>query len=151
MRVGFTGTQRGITQRQGAGIIQVIQEIIRLHPADLGLGEAHHGDCVGADEEFHTIVRWMPETKLWKIAIHPPENASKRAWCQGDHVFPEKPYLVRNEDIVRSVSYVIGAPGESMEVLRSGTWSTIRKARKLKRNLFIVYPSGEIDRFVNNG
>jgi hypothetical protein len=55
-----------------------------------------------------------------------------------------KPYLVRNHDMVDQSEFLIGTPGEEQEVLRSGTWATIRYARKLKRPILIILPKGKL-------
>jgi hypothetical protein len=130
MRIGFTGTQRGMTVAQ------------RFEFVDLLRGKAgwlHHGDCVGADAGAHSLACDLG----FLIALHPPESPSKRAWCRPAAVtHPPKPYLDRNKDIVRGTECLIAAPGEDQEQLRSGTWSTVRFARKLKRPIAIIYPDG---------
>jgi len=54
---------------------------------------------------------------------------------------PKEP-LARNRDIVNMSDILIAAPGEKAEVLRSGTWATIRYARKMSRKLLVIYPKG---------
>jgi len=49
-----------------------------------------------------------------------------------------KPYLTRNKDIVRDTEMLVAAPADETEVIRSGTWSTVRavsrgSAQGLKR------------------
>jgi len=52
---------------------------------------------------------------------------------------PEKTYLERNLDIVKNSSLLIACPiNKNKEELRSGTWSTIRKARKHKLTIYIL-------------
>lgn len=131
MDIGFTGTQRGMTEAQ----IETITDILFVHePAWV-----HHGDCIGADAEFHDLARNAGA----RVHIHPPDNPSKRAWCVGDKVSPELPYLQRNKRIVASSDLLIAAPGESEEQLRSGTWSTWRYADKSWTDWILVYPDGE--------
>ena len=122
MKIGFTGTRQGMSQHQKE------QFVIKLF--DLDLTEFHHGDCKGADAEAHDIVReFFPNVK---IVIHPPEKTYTQAFKQGDFSHPVKPYIMRDRDIVRDSDYLIGAPLDK-EVLRSGTWTTIRYARKIGR------------------
>jgi hypothetical protein len=59
---------------------------------------------------------------------------------------PAKPYLVRNHEIVDDSQVLIAAPKEFTEQLRSGTWATIRYARKIGRTVRIVFPDGSIGR-----
>lgn len=130
MIIGVTGTQQGWNNKQLHAFCTLIR---RICPTTF-----HHGDCVGVDELSHYMVRAIdPGTR---IVIHPPENAAKRAFCLGDYIHSEKPYLERNKDIVRSISLLIGIPKEPEEVLRSGTWSTIRFARKMRKQVHILLP-----------
>ena len=50
------------------------------------------------------------------------------------------PYLERNKEIVASSNLLIACPVGDKEELRSGTWSTVRFARKICTELVIVYP-----------
>lgn len=134
MILGFTGTQRGQTARQRA--------TVRYLFGELNLRVLHHGDCIGSDAQADQDARRVGAM----IVLHPPEDPSKRAFC--DYSLPHeardpKPYLVRNADIAREGrDGLIAAPKEYSEVLRSGTWSTIRRARKLGRRIWIVWPDG---------
>ena len=38
---------------------------------------------------------------------------------------------------------LIAFPSTQFEIQRSGTWQTIRYARKLKKKILIIYPNGE--------
>lgn len=123
-KIGFTGTQKGMTSHQKSNVREML---IRL-TTGFNITEAHHGDCIGADAEFHGILREVaPQIP---ITIHPPENESKRAFCTGTTVLEAKPYLERNHLIVNSIDILIAAPGEMEEQIRSGTWATVRYARK---------------------
>lgn len=90
--------------------------------------EFHHGDCVGGDEEAHEIALALG----FRIVVHPPLNRSKRAFCTGAfQVLKPKSYITRNHDIVDVCRLLIAAPKTEEEELRSGTWATVRYARKL--------------------
>lgn len=135
IRVGFTGTQRGMTHAQRAQVEWVLTS----------LGDqvwAHHGDCIGADADFHAICLRLRPWTVAGITGHPPENPIKRAFCDFDEICEPAPYLVRNQDIVVIAERMIATPGEMEEVQRSGTWSTVRAARRGRRPLAIVYPNG---------
>lgn len=136
MIVGFTGTQGGMTERQYNTFLDALFEM-----DDVSAIEAfHHGDCIGADKQSHTAIRrHYPDAD---IHIHPPTDPKKQAHCEGDYMYPPKPYLDRNQDIVDASEFVIGTPGEMTEQLRSGTWATIRRTRKAHKGLVIVYPDG---------
>jgi hypothetical protein len=133
--IGFTGTQKGMTDAQKETLRRLL---------DGGAGEFHHGDCIGADSEAHDIAQECGYATI----IHPPTNPSKRAWCEvPKHMMrPEKPYLARNQDIVRESASLIAAPLQAEEEPRSGTWSTVRFARKLGKPVFLILPDGKVVR-----
>jgi hypothetical protein len=106
-----------------------------LQPGRLVLSEFHHGLCIGADEEAHEIVRWL-SPKTWIIG-HPGDNPDKQVQLDVDSMYPVRPNLVRNHIMVDLCGLLIAAPLTDDEVLRSGTWSTVRYARSL--NLEVVH------------
>jgi hypothetical protein len=56
-----------------------------------------------------------------------------------------KEYLDRNHDIVDSSDLLIAVSESTVEVLRSGTWATIRYAKKLRKPIKIIYPDGKVE------
>ncbi|MCI0564350.1 MAG: hypothetical protein MN733_38245 [Nitrososphaera sp.] len=132
MHVGFTGTQEGMTLWQKEKLEGLLVEL--LHEG----GEYfHHGDCTGADAQAHDIALGLG----YKVVLHPPENPIKRAWCESAIVvMAPEPYLERNQKIVDACDPMIAAPKEEQEQLRSGTWSTVRRAQKKGCSLYILRP-----------
>lgn len=88
--------------------------------------ELHHGCCTGWDAQAH----FLAEMLSIKTVLHPPENGKLVEVLSGDVILPAKPYLDRNKDIVDAVDYLIAAP-DGPERQRSGTWSTVRYAKKV--------------------
>jgi len=127
---GFTGTQAFMTRAQGKRLRELL--------AALRIEALHHGDCVGADEQAHAVARELDISVL----LHPPSIPNKRAFCRADYEYPEKPYLERNKDIVRCCDVLFATPKSFAEELRSGTWATIREARRQKKTCFIIWPDG---------
>jgi hypothetical protein len=76
--------------------------------------------------------------------IHPAFIADQRAFKSAQDIRKPKPPLVRNKVIVRETELLIAAPAEAMEHHRSGTWSTVRHARKLGRAICIIRPDGTL-------
>lgn len=74
MIFGFTGTRFGMTLKQD----DVVKEIL----ASSDLKELHHGDCVGADAESHSIVASRAALGEARIVIHPPVDEEHRAFCK---------------------------------------------------------------------
>ena len=139
--ISFTGTREGMTPDQYIGVIKVIQglrtETKRDH--ECFLASAHHGDCVGADEQFHQICALFHIP----VVLHPPDIREFRAFCRALRSRETKPYLDRNRDIVDDGHILIAAP-KGKEDQRSGTWATIRYARSRGRKIFLVKPNGKV-------
>ena len=137
LKIGFTGTQKGMTFDQKNNFLVTLKELNE----DRHLEEFHHGDCIGADKDAHQLVEtYFPHVM---IHIHPPENGVKRAFCKGGFNHPERPYLERNKNIVDFTDILIAVPDGESEKMRSGTWSTIRYAKKLNKNTMIIIPNGK--------
>lgn len=134
MKIGFTGTQIGINNKQAAALQKLVKH---FQPK-----EVCHGDCIGADSFFHLIVRF--NLPLTVIRIFPPVIDDKRAWCKADIVEPDGEYLDRNKKIVDATDMLLATPKEKEEQLRSGTWSTIRYAKKTNKPYIIVFPDGSL-------
>lgn len=132
MIIGFTGTQHGMTQIQLEKLYHFLEQ---YNPSKVS--QVHHGDCIGSDSQFHDICQSMG----FNIYIHPPKNENKRAFKTGYvEIYEKKDYLVRNKVIVNCCDLLIATPAEVEEILRSGTWSTIRYARKLRKQVVILPP-----------
>jgi len=84
----------------------------------------------------------------WLVS-HPPLIQAKRAFFPADEERSPKDYLARNHNIVLETQELIATPFQAEEILRSGTWATIRFAKKLKRKVTIILPSGELKVFNN--
>lgn len=132
MNVGFTGTQRGMTEAQWATLWSLL---VPRAP-----GEFHEGDCIGADAQAAHGARLAG----FRIISHPPINSSKRAFFPADEEWSPAEYLVRNKTIVNRSQEMIATPGEFDEQLRSGTWSTIRYARRIGRPCHVILPDGRV-------
>lgn len=136
--VGFTGTRDGTTDQQRMTLWTFIMEHIDLV-------EVHHGLDMGADLDFHNIV--LPFDSI-RIVGHPPINTRRTAHFPRSHfdfIHPPKDYLDRNRDIVDASSHVIACPATFDEQLRSGTWATVRYARKCHKPLAIIWPDGKVE------
>jgi hypothetical protein len=135
--LGFTGTQRGCVESQLDALHDVLE-----HFAPRVL---HHGDCIGGDAQAHAKARELGIA----VALHPPDDGRKRAWCTmlvGETTHTPRHFLDRNADIVFAAPVLVACPAEETgEVLRSGTWSTVRAARRRGRYIVIVRPSGRLE------
>jgi len=134
MKIGFTGTQKGLTQLQ----VKRLRELLVTPSSG---SELHHGDCVGADAEVAQLAWGF----CYKIVCHPPVKRSKRAFVNAHEFREPQEYLARNRSIVDESEIVIACPRSLSEELRSGTWATIRYARNVQRPLAIVWPNGDVE------
>jgi hypothetical protein len=135
MIAGFTGTREGLTWMQICAVGKLF--------ADLKVSELAHGDSLGADCEAHLLA----VTAGIPVTLHPPSDFSLRAFCTAKTTHDPKPYLVRDEAIVEACSLLIAAPREAgrwEEALRSGTWATVRRARKAGKRIYVVRPTGKV-------
>lgn len=134
--MGFTGTQLGMTAEQE----DALREVLLQEQPD----EVHHGDCVGSDAQLDRIAREFGAA----VVIHPPSNPSKRAHCArpGDVVWEPLPYLDRDLDIVESSTVLVATPRDEREEVRSGTWYTVRVARRMGRRVVVIRPDGSLVR-----
>jgi hypothetical protein len=158
MILGFTGTRQGLTPAQRAalpGVLAVLPERVL------------HGGAEGADEEFHLFicecqVKLQKFTdaycgivlpRLCQIEIYVAEEDRWDFWTkranEGDdnlraayaHIGDP---LGRNRIIANRCGVLFACPAEATEQLRSGTWSTVRYARKAGKPITIITPSGDV-------
>jgi len=136
MRLGFTGTQRGMTVEQQTTIWKLLSE--------LQIDEIHHGDCIGSDAKMDAIAKAF----RIKTIAYPPINSYKRAYCDADEIKDPEEYLKRNHNIVDATEVLLATPLTADEVLRSGTWSTIRYAMKTHKPVYLIQPGGKLNETV---
>ena len=107
-----------------------------LELATLGWEEFHHGDCLGADAAAHANAVALG----FRIILHPPTANAARAFSKAPGAemttYPPLPYLERNKAIVDGTDLLIAMPKDARrEEVRSGTWATVRYARKKNRSI----------------
>ena len=134
MIIGFTGTQNGMTDPQK----KQVEKSLRLM---YSYGSIFiHGDCIGADAEAHEIALRLG----YRVWIYPGNIGAKRAYCKGAEliVHPQNP-LERNRAIAHMCDKLIATPSTKTEIVRSGTWATVRYARKEHKPRVIIDPLGD--------
>jgi hypothetical protein len=139
--LGFTGSSKIITPAQEKGILEFVLEFNPLI--------THDGDCVIGDALFRKIVI---ENTYARVVSHPafPVGHPARANMPADEVRPiplPRPNrsvpLVRNDEIVAEIAHLLAAPSSADEVLRSGTWATVREAKRRGVPVTLILPSGQ--------
>lgn len=110
---------------------------------DQGFTHLNHGDCVGADALAHDIAL---EIGL-SVMVYPPIQKKYRAYCTGPRVIihPEASYRYRNTSLVNSGHVLLALPNKNSESMRSGTWMTVRMARKTGLKIVVCYPDGRVE------
>lgn len=133
VNVGFSGTRKGMTEAQKKSVEKVLWT--------LRAKMVIHGDCVGADEDFHEIAKRMG----LRVRLRPAIYENLRAFCEGaDDTRPPMEPLIRNKYIVSDTDALVATPETDTEVTRSGTWSTVRHARRVRSPVILVLPNGKI-------
>lgn len=132
MDVGFTGSRLGMT----IGQVMALAGLLRETKA----ATFHHGCAIGADAQAH---RAAEQIVGLQIHLHRPiEPFQMEPGLTGVEWQP-KPFLKRNRLLVRSVRLLIGAP-HGPDEHRSGTWSTLRYAKRIGRPIAVLSPNGEV-------
>lgn len=139
-KVGFTGTSKGASPQQLAELEEKLKKILEEHPDHVV--ELHHGACIGADEQAAIIAKRLG----FRVIAHPgtpkdPKNMMYRSdWNENDVVLPEKPFIERDHDIVDETERLLATPLTRAEMTRSGTWTTVRYARKQNHPIDLILP-----------
>ena len=139
LHIGFTGTRHAkyIIADRIKKLKEVLQELFK----DNNSRFLHHGGCYGGDVNAHIIGKYLG----YKIIRHPPLIKKYMAINihlieqNGDRDMSPAAYLERNKHIVNSVSLLIAMPKDISKLeIRSGTWATIRYAKKKKTPIIFV-------------
>lgn len=143
--LGFTGSRfQPPFHRMPPSQLFALVDWLTLHKPS----EVHHGCCLGADAEFHdAVLSNLAEGWCRRVFLHPPLNDASVAKLSTLDLrvvtlYPE-PYLDRNRSIVDASERLLACPS-GKETLRSGTWSTVRYARKVGKPVTIITTSGEV-------
>ena len=110
----------------------------------------HNGECVGADKEFFNIfhdirkkVNLILDCPLAMYTVgHIPVDDKDRAYCNFEFVREPYTYMIRNQHIVDESDVLLAASYTMEEAKYGGTWATIRKARRKKMKIIILFPDG---------
>jgi hypothetical protein len=139
--IGFTGTRKGMDASQLETFTRLMLEVKKWCAEKKMRPVFRHGDCIGADDQAATTASILG----FYVIAHPCILSEQRAYNPNSNevMIPKDP-LVRNRDIVDKSDYMFCVPKEAVteqEPLRSGTWATIRYARKQRKGRFaIIYP-----------
>ena len=125
MKIGFTGTRKGMSGLQKEQLAYILALFVRGDiTRKLLMTEFHHGDCPdGADQEADEIARGF---MCYRIYRYWPEKPTPKA------------LLARDRKIAELCDVLIAAPETDRERMRSGTWATVRYARKARKPVVML-------------
>jgi hypothetical protein len=134
--VGFTGARNGMTDSQRGAVTAFLRAWHVLAFV--------HGDCIGSDDDADSIAF---ELNLPRV-LRPGKEERYRAHGEkrGGNVlkvYPAMDFLLRNGLIVKDSHIMLATPA-GPETTRSGTWSTVRRARDAKKHIVVIFPSGQL-------
>ena len=132
--LGFTGTRHGMTEKQKIELAKILRD---------GVTELHHGMCEGSDEECHHLARAIYGSSIW-IVGHPPKNTSLMVKLDVDEMREPEEYLVRDGNIVKEMEELVATPYTMQEMIRSGTWTTVRYTIQADKWATIIFPDGSV-------
>lgn len=139
--VGFTGTRAPLACEQRVALAELLAQIDGVGDDAIAF---RHGCCVGADGAAVALVR---RARNWRVVAHPPSNPylMDRAALDMSHerLHPED-YLVRNRAIVAACTLLVACPKGPEEYHGSGTWATVREARRKQKRCLVVWPNGDV-------
>lgn len=136
VRLGFTGTGKGMTDRQK----EVVRHTLTVNRPTLFV----HGGCTGADDQADAIAaelgihRVVFPSSVVERSV-PAEVLRGRGPCTIAQPQPGSP-LLRNPRIVAASDLLLACPQQPNEIQRSGTWATVRCARRMARPVVVITP-----------
>jgi len=128
MKIGVTGTRKGMNKQQREAIINFLIESKAQ--------ELHHGDCVGVDVEVAEIAHRIG----YLTVSHPPAKAALRANHNSNFVNESFDYFQRNRNIVDQTDMLLVVPLQNQPQSKGGTWYTHDYAVKQGKPVVIFYP-----------
>lgn len=130
--IGVTGTRLGLSKFQ----LLWLEKFLTYNKSKV----LHHGDCVGVDTQ---VAIQFAKVDAYIIA-HPGNIKNMQANCVvNDLIMPWSDTLVRNRFIVNHSSLLLAFPATTHQIAHSGTWSTIRYAKKQSKPVLIISPDGD--------
>lgn len=136
----FTGTRKGLSNDQ---LLSLDFIVVRLRQQ--GYTVHHNGLAIGAD----TVALYVARKERFYTVGHPvrhkDQNRSLRGMCNELRPVWGKP-IDRNHNMVNESQLVVACPFEKEEQIRgSGTWATMRYAKRKGRSLCVIWPDGSVE------
>lgn len=135
---GLTATRAGLTGYQKTNL-NVAFHWLSGNPKTANF-KLLNGCAIGGDEEASLL---LPS---WRCVGFPArhKDSSEKARRHCGELRAEAPPLTRNGHILAESHTLFGCPQGEAEELRSGTWATVRAARRMDLPLVLFLPSGQV-------
>lgn len=137
-QIGLTGNREFPTQEQVTIFCSLLNTLTG------NTVTFHHGGCIGSDETMHHLIHhYYPN-----CIIHLYPSTFKDMWGiqpdEADWSQEPKKALERDLDIVNASEILIALSPTEEEILRSGTWATLRYMKKANKPFIIIPPTGKL-------
>lgn len=131
MKIGFTGTREGMSDRQSTALAKLLANFAATSQIVYLL----HGGCHGSDEAARdaAIVLGVKTICYPGDVTQYVNNITINFECK-----QPIDYLTRNGIIVEQCDILIAAPLDMVPQRRGGTWYTIRKAQEYNKPCVIL-------------
>jgi hypothetical protein len=117
--------------------VRALRELLQLMQPDAFF----HNGMIGATAQAHAIARGLD----LQIVIIPPKNTDLRAKLEGAiQIETPEDFNDSLDHVIEDSHIVIFTPREEVEKLRSGTWRSIRQAKREGKSVYIIFPDGRL-------
>jgi hypothetical protein len=152
LNIGITGSRKPLPTIQIKSLYFVMMKLCLDELAmDGGSVAIHHGCCVGADEEAHNLAETMAGVSIHGHPGMDEWGKSRLTLPTGkydyDILHSRELYKTRNWNIVNVSDVLIACPAypeNDKGSRRSGTWQTVRMARRASKTVKYVWANGEV-------
>src|SRR5262245_47960724 len=135
MNIGFTGTRTGMTAAQWLTFKDLYDGLAWWSSTPITF---LHGGAIGADQQAASYVAELDRDRL---ECFPAIGTTYRPVYK-ETIHPMMDPLDRNRMIVNQSTILIATPGQAVDQVRSGTWRTVRYARRLRLPIAVIQPDG---------
>lgn len=129
MKIAFSGTRDVVSAQETTGRVLLAMGRVKEVPTDVFTGGAYGIDTIAAEAvslvwpsaRHHLVV---PEGCVWnEELLNTLPGVIRVHWITGG-------YMKRNDALIADADVLLAFPQGEVEQIRSGTWATVRRARK---------------------
>jgi len=142
LHFGVTGSSEPVPKVQELRLLGIMGDLFHVRDPFISTQPfmvQHNGDCINADHLM--ACQWRRFGG--KVFGHPPDKKDRRAFFDFDYKAEPLPFGVRDQAIVDASDLLVAAP-RCPEYTRSGTWMTVRMARRKGLPIILVWLDGSV-------